>query len=162
MATRYVTEILGEINNDPTNITGVIQRYPVIKDLLQYAFDPTKKFLLPEGTPAFEPDPAPDLGMSEMNLYSVIRKLYVFCRADLTPEKRSQMFVQLLEQVHVTEASLMVAVKDQLLQTLYPSITPALLEGAGIIPTQPKVSHATPVTKQPRGKGGRFIRKIAK
>lgn len=157
---KYVTEILGGIDRNPSTMDDVLQHQPAIKELLTYAFDPARKFILPEGTPPFKPDPAPDLGMSSMNLLSVIRKLYVFCRSDLTQMKREQMFTQLLEEIHPKEAALMIAVKDQNLGSLYPELSKAVMSGVGNIPHQPVVSHATPVTKkkQPRTKNGKFAK----
>jgi hypothetical protein len=61
------------------------------------------------------------------------KKLYVFCRADLKPIKREQLFIGLLEEVHPEEAVVLLAVKDQKLNKLYSKITRKLLEGAGII-----------------------------
>jgi len=129
--TKYITEILEEINKSPSKIKSYVDNY-AIKTLLEYAFDPDKKFLLPEGKPPYKPDAAP-LGMSPGNLYQQIKKLYIFGRADVSKLRLEQLFIQMLESIHPTEAELMVAVKDKVLTDLYPNITKELLVEVGIL-----------------------------
>lgn len=129
---KYVTVMLKEINEDPS----LIEQYKndaALKIIFDYAFDPAKKFLLPEGEPPFKPAAEP-MGMTPTNLFSELRRLYVFLRADLTPIKRESLFVSFLEGVHPEEAAMLIAVKDQELHKLYPKITRKMLEKAGVIP----------------------------
>lgn len=132
---KYIPEVLDEIQNDPS----VIERY---KDhlgftiLMKYAFDPSLKMNLPKGTPPFKPDPAP-LGMTPTNLIAQVRRFYIFNRKDLPKARMEQLFVQLLEGIHPSEASIVVAAKDQNIPGLYPNITRELLEKHGIIPPLP-------------------------
>lgn len=133
---KYVTEMLDDINKDPT----LIEKYKndaALKIIFEYAFIPEKKFILPEGEPPFKPSDEP-MGMTPTNLFSELRRLYVFCRADLKPFKRESLFISFLEGVHPTEAKMLMAVKDQTLHKLYPKITRKLLEKAGMIPELPK------------------------
>jgi hypothetical protein len=60
--------------------------------------------------------------------------MYVFMRQDLKPIKRESLFIGLLEGIHPTEAAILIAVKDQKLQKMYPKITWKLVSDAGIIP----------------------------
>ena len=51
---KYVTEMLDDINKDPT----MIEKYKTdaaLKIIFEYAFIPEKKFILPEGEPPFKP-----------------------------------------------------------------------------------------------------------
>ena len=66
-------------------------------------------------------------------------------RQDLKPIKREGLFIGLLEGIHPTEAAILIAVKDQKLQKMYPKITWKLVSDAGIIPaiTQWKEKTAT-------------------
>ena len=133
---KYVTEMLDDINKDPT----LIEKYKndaALKIIFEYAFIPEKKFILPEGEPPFKPSDEP-MGMTPTNLFSELRRLYVFCRADLKPFKRESLFISFLEGVHPIEAKMLMAVKDQTLHKLYPKITRKLLEKAGMIPELPK------------------------
>jgi hypothetical protein len=61
--------------------------------------------------------------------------------------RRESLFIGLLEGIHPTEATVLIAVKDQKLQKLYPKITHKLVSDAGIIPApvekEKKVSEKT-------------------
>jgi hypothetical protein len=132
---KYVTEMLKDINNDPT----MIKQYKddgALRLIFEYAFDPEKKMVLPEDAPPFKPAAEP-LGMTPTNLFSELRRLYIFCRKDLTPLKRESLFVSLLEGVHPDEAKMLIAVKDQTLTKLYPKITHSLVYEAGFLKVAP-------------------------
>ena len=133
---KYVTVMLNEINEDPAKIE-LYKNDAALKIIFEYAFIPEKKFILPEGEPPFKPSAEP-MGMTPTNLFSELRRLYVFLRADLKPIKRESLFISFLEGVHPEEAKMLIAVKDQTLHKLYPKITRKVLEKAGMIPELPK------------------------
>lgn len=150
--TKYLTEMLDEMNSDKANFAKY-QTCAALKILLEYAFDPEKKFVLPDGDPPFKPDAGP-LGMSPANLLMEVKRFYVFCRKDLKPIKRETLFVQLLENIHPTEAKLMLHVKDQTLPKLYPKLTHKVLFDAGFIAVEPVAKASKPAKKaetQPAG-----------
>ena len=93
--------------------------------------------ILPEGEPPFKPSAEP-MGMTPTNLFSELRRMYVFCRADLKPLKRESLFISLLEGVHPDEAKMLIAVKDQKLTKMYPKITHKLVADVGIVPAPVK------------------------
>lgn len=128
---KYVTVMLDEINADPSKIE-LYKNDAALKIIFDYAFDPAKKFILPEGEPPFKPSAEP-MGMTPTNLFSELRRLYVFCREDLKPIKREGLFISFLEGVHPEEAKMLIAVKDQQLHKLYPKITRKMLEKAGVL-----------------------------
>lgn len=131
--TKYLTEMLEEIAADSTAIVKY-KDSTALKMLLEYAFLLEKKFILPIGDPPYKPDAAP-LGMCPTNLMQEIRRLYIFTAAkDLYPTRREQLFIQLLETVHPSEAKLMLAVKDQTLLELYPGLDVAALVNGGMLP----------------------------
>ena len=142
---KYVTVMLDEINEDPSKIE-LYKNDAALKIIFEYAFIPEKKFLLPEGEPPFKPAAEP-MGMTPTNLFSELRRLYVFLRADLKPIKREGLFISFLEGVHPTEAKMLIAVKEQELHKLYPKITRKLVESAGFIPPLEKKSAKTPENK---------------
>lgn len=145
--TKMITEMLEDINKD----TSAIEKYKShagLKFLFKHAFEKEHKFALPEGDPPFKPDAAP-LGMSPANFLMEMRRLYVFCRTDLTSMKRESLFINLLEAIHPSEAKVLLAVKDQNLNKLYPKITHQLVAGAGMI--NPSAEPATP-PKRGRGR----------
>ena len=135
MASKLITELLDEINKDPSAITKHAGN-GALRLLFEHAFDPAKKFALPEGSPPYKEDAAP-IGMSPGNLHMEMRKLYIFCRKDLTPLRRETLFVQLLENIHPSEATVVLAIKDQNLTKLYPKITHKLVYEAGMIAVAP-------------------------
>jgi hypothetical protein len=125
MATKLITEILTEINEDATTIVKYKDN-GALRLIFEHAFDPAKKFVLPEGDPPFKQDAAP-IGMSPANLFMEARKLYVFCRQDLNAVRRETLFIQLLENLHPSEAKMLLALKEQKLTKLYPKITHKLV-----------------------------------
>lgn len=132
---KFIVEMLDEINKDPKQI----EKYKdnaALTLLFKFAFHPNGKFLLPEGDPPYKEDAAP-LGMSPANLTMEVKKFINFCRADLKPMKREQLFIQLLESVHPSEAKLILAVKDQNIPKLYKKITHKLVYEAGMVPNAP-------------------------
>lgn len=137
---KYITQLLEDINDDPKKLEQYAkdQVYSnTLKVLFENAFDPAKKWILPEGEPPFKPAAEP-IGMTPSNLYGEMRRLYVFTRADLHAVKRESLFISLLEGVHPSEAELLIAVKDQTLHKKYPKITRKLVESCGFIPALPK------------------------
>jgi hypothetical protein len=129
---KYLTEILDEINKNPKKLEEY-KTDPDIDLLFKYAFHPNGKMILPEGDPPYKPDAAP-MGMSPAVFRQELQRLYIFCRKDLTPIKREQLFISLLESIHPDEAKVMIAVKDQKLDKLYKKITRKVVEQAGIVP----------------------------
>jgi hypothetical protein len=142
---QYLTEMLKEINDNPKAIDKHKDEF-LLKVLFAHNFLPNYKMLLPEGDPPFKPADQP-LGMTDTNLYTEARRMYVFCDATLKPMKREQLFVGLLEGIHPTEAEVIIAVKDQKLQKMFPKITWKLVSDAGIIPAPPKKEKAKEATE---------------
>jgi len=86
---------------------------PIVQSLLKYAFDPSIKFLLPEGDPPYKPCEFLD---QESRLYSEARLMYLFIEGgnpNLTKLKREMLFIQLLEGVHKDDAVLLCYIKDK-------------------------------------------------
>lgn len=133
---KYLTEVLDEINSDVKKINEYVNDQ-ALKFIFEYAFDEDKKFDLPEGEPPFKKDGAP-LGMTPANLRMETKKFYVYTRKDLKPIRKEQLFIGLLEAIHPDEAKLLIAIKDQKLNKLYPKITRNLLEGVNLIKPKEK------------------------
>ena len=84
-----------------------------IKTILQGAFDPRVKWLLPEGTPPYKVN---DLVDQENVLIKDCRKLVYFVEGghpNLKQLKREAMFIELLEAVTPADAKLLCAIKDK-------------------------------------------------
>lgn len=96
--------------------------------ILQYALDPRIKWLLPDGIPPFKKNEFLD---QESNLYSEIRRLYLFIEGgnpNLTPVKREMLFIGLLEMIAPSDAMLLCAAKDKKLP--YKTITKEIVNEA--------------------------------
>lgn len=140
---KYITEILEEVNKDPKSLEKY-KTNAALKFIFQYAFIPEQKFDLPEGTPPFKEDPAP-LGMSRANFVMETKKLYIFTKQkELNKVRKEHLFIQLLENIHPSEAKLLIAVKDQKLNKLYKKVTADLAADYGFIPRQSKNEESTP------------------
>jgi hypothetical protein len=140
---KYITEILEEVDKDPKSLEKY-KTNAALKFIFQYAFIPEQKFDLPEGTPPFKEDPAP-LGMSRANFVMETKKLYIFTKQkELNKVRKEHLFIQLLENIHPSEAKLLIAVKDQKLNKLYKKVTADLAADYGFIPRQSKNEESTP------------------
>jgi hypothetical protein len=136
MTTKHITDVLKELNENPELLKTAYKKNgsnSPLELLFQYAFLPSKKFLLPEDEPPFKKDSAP-LGMSPVRFISEVKKFNLFCRSDISSSKRENIFIQLCESIHPSEAKILIAIKDQQLQKLYPNITYAKLADAGYLP----------------------------
>ena len=132
---KFIPEILDEINTDPSKLKEY-KDHAGLKMIFDYAFNPAKKFDLPEGEPPFKKDAAP-IGMSPANLMMELRRLYVFTKERELPKvRRETLFIQLLENLHPSESVLLCAVKDQKLSKLYKKITADLLVDTGFLPEE--------------------------
>lgn len=129
---KFIPEILDECNKDVALLANYKTNAP-LKFIFEYAFIPENKFDLPEGDPPFKQDAAP-IGMSPGNFTQETKKLYIFSKArDLKPVRREHLFIQLLENIHPSEAKVLLAVKDQKLNKLYKNITAKVVSEHGFI-----------------------------
>ena len=111
--------------------------------------------------------------MFPTNMYLEARRIgYIFKREDLTPVKREGLFIEMLESVPHAEAKILLAIKDQRLDKVYPKITPAVASKIAEIDTkeadkmiaeaqdaEEKAKKPHQSTKQKRGPDGKFIKK---
>lgn len=84
-----------------------------IKTVLQGAFDPRVRWLLPEGIPPFRKNDIPD---QEPVFIRECRKLTYFvdgAHPNLKQQKREAMFIELLENVAPADAILLCSIKEK-------------------------------------------------
>lgn len=136
MAKKFITEILAEIQADETKIAEYLTN-TTLKAIFEYSYLAEKAFKLPEGHPPYREAPEP-LGMTPTNFLQTIRTWPNFSREDIKPIKREQLFINLLEGVHVAEAELMIAIKDGKLTKLYPFATRKFGEDHGFLTQMPQ------------------------
>lgn len=112
-----IAEILDKASNMKTKKEKIdflrVNDNSALRNILKYAYDPSIKFLLPEGEPPFKRSEFPDgHGM----LYSEARKLYLYVEGgnpNLTQLRREMLFINFLESLDPKDADLMINVKDK-------------------------------------------------
>ena len=115
-----VYEMLENVDKEKTKAKKIslLQDYGKHKALmvvLDFAFDPGWKWLLPEGTPPYSP------AAKEADVQSVLkadyRRLQYFVNTPqgsaTKPLRRETMFIEMLEAVDRNDAKLLVAAKDK-------------------------------------------------
>lgn len=136
--TKYVTEVLKEINDNPSLLQTTYKKNDTLQGsplhvIFWCAFTAAGKFRLPEGTPPFK-EAAEPIGMTPARFIAETKKFRNFCREDISSVRRETMFIQLLEGLHPEECKILIAIKDQKLTDLYPNITRQVVADAGYVP----------------------------
>jgi hypothetical protein len=115
---------------------------PSLGQLIRYAYDGVFEWDLPDGAPPYTPNEYLD---QESNLYSEIRRLYIFLKGSgdhVPPSKKHLLFAGMLEAMSREDAELLIAVKDG---TLPYGITQEFiiqeLPGQLVSPRQPKTEE---------------------
>jgi len=120
---------------------------PVLIGILQVNFNPDVKIHLPDGEPPFKKDTSIPVGYSETNLYTEWRRMYIWLdeNINLTKMRKEQLFTQMLEGIHWSEAETVCLAKDKKLQTKFKSLKEDLVREAfpQILPAKKK-SEPTP------------------
>lgn len=143
--TKSISELLKEISGNPNLLSTKYRGYAALQIVFSFAFLPEKKFLLPEGMPPYKQNTDP-MGLSPTNFMNELRRLYIFSpERELNQTRREALFIQLLETIHPDDAILLIAIKDQTLDQLYPVITKQLLVDAGFLPASVLVKEETVV-----------------
>jgi len=98
---------------------------PQLRAVLKSSFDPKIEWVLPEGDVPYAKNDAP-AGTEHTTLATESRKLWHFIKGadNETPQwKKEQMFVQMLEGLHESEAELIVNAKDKKLHQVYKGLS---------------------------------------
>ena len=100
--------------------------------LLKAAFDPTKLWVFPVGDVPYTPNEAP-AGTEHTVLAQEAKKLWRFIEGADNVTKQHQkenMFFQMLEGLHESEAKLLVNAKDKKLHQIYKGLSAAVVKEA--------------------------------
>ena len=96
-----------------------------LRMVLKSSFDPRIEWDLPEGDVPYTPNEAPE-GTEHNMLVHEARTLYHYIKGGnpkLTQNRRENMFIQLLEGLHRSEAEIIVAAKDKGLHRKYKGLS---------------------------------------
>ena len=89
-----------------------------MKIVLRGAFDTGIQWQVPDTKPPYEPNDAPDYDLADMKLQLEAKKIGRFATfngnptaqgKDLSKTRREQLFIQLLEGLHVSEAEILLS-----------------------------------------------------
>ena len=118
---------------------AVLKQYDnaVLRTVLRLNFDPNVKLDLPEGPAPFQTDRTlPDHTLSDSNLYNEARRLYIFepgnpkYNPNVKKMQKENIWIQILEGIHYTEADMLNIMKDKQLSKHYKGLTEALVREA--------------------------------
>lgn len=126
---KNISVILDEANK---NILSLTEHFAnsYFRNIMDAAYIPEKKFLLPEGDPPFVMSPNHMDQVSGV-FWQVAKKLNMFQRSDIKPFRREVLFIQALESLSPVDAKILLCVKDQNLTKLYPNLTKEALVKIG-------------------------------
>lgn len=144
MATRTAkdtyTPLLSEVLKKVHNAKTKDKKVEILKDydseplrmIIKSSFDPNIVWLIPEGEVPFKVNEAEE-GTEHTLLQKEAKKLYRFVKGgdDETPRfRKEQMFVQMLEGLHSSEAELLIAAKDKRLHQVYKGLSENVVKEA--------------------------------
>ena len=135
-ATLLFSEILDKVHKAKTKA----QKVKILRDhnnaslrmVIKSSFDPKIEWAMPEGSPPFMPNDAP-AGTDHTRLATEAKKLYHFIKGgdNVTAKtKKENMFIQMLEGLHESEAKLIVAAKDKKLHQIYKGLSKDVVKEA--------------------------------
>jgi len=113
-------EILKKAGNQRSNANKIklLREFdsPELRSLVKSSYDPGIRWLLPEGDVPYDKKDYKLGDGSHKFLFTEISTLYHFVKGgnpSLKQPKREQMFIELLESLHESEAELLILAKDK-------------------------------------------------
>lgn len=94
------------------------------------AYKPECKLRLPDGDPPYKKNSISSIQTKGV-FWETIKKINIFQRKEIRQLRAEQLFIQALELMNEDDAKVMVAMKDQELDKLYPTITLDTLKEVG-------------------------------
>lgn len=134
--TPLLSEVLKKVHNAKTKEKKVeiLRQYDCepLRMVIKSSFDPKIEWMIPEGAVPFKENEAEE-GTEHTVLRKEARKLYRFVKGgdDTTPRfKKENMFIQMLEGLHKTEAQLLIDAKDKKLHQVYKGLSKEVVKEA--------------------------------
>jgi hypothetical protein len=134
--TPLLSEVLKKVHNAKTKEKKVelLKQYDCepLRMVLKSSFDPNIQWLLPEGEVPFRANESEE-GTEHTVLRREAKKLYRFIKGgddSLQQMKRENMFIQMLEGLHISEAELLVNAKDKKLHQVYKGLSDNVVKEA--------------------------------
>jgi len=134
--TPLLSEVLKKVHNAKTKDkkVAILKEYDCdpLRMIIKSSFDPKMEWLIPEGEVPFKPNDAEE-GTEHTVLRREARKLYRFLKGGdntLSGFKRENMFIQMLEGLHKSEAQVVIDAKDKKLHQTYKGLSTAVVKEA--------------------------------
>lgn len=131
---QLISEIIQKVSNAKTRDEKIeILRYydsPALRSVLVWNFDSRVESMIPDGEVPYTPNDVP-IDTDHSKLLHEWKKFNYFVKgvSTLTQAKRENMFIELLENLHKSEAEILCLVKDKHLHKRY-KITKVVVQDA--------------------------------
>lgn len=134
--TPLLSEVLKKVHNAKTKAKKVelLQKYDcdALRAIIKSSFDPNIEWVIPEGEVPFKANDAEE-GTEHTVLRREYKKLYRFIKGgddQLVGFKRENMFIQLLEGLHKSEAEIVISAKDKKLHQAFKGLSENVVKEA--------------------------------
>ena len=140
MAVQTYTPLLSEVLKKVHNAKTKDKKIEILREndheslrmVIKSSFDPNIEWLIPEGNVPFKENEAEE-GTEHTVLRREAKKLYRFIKGGdntLPQFKREDIFIQLLEGLHKSEAQLVIDAKDKRLHQVYKGLSKEVVKDA--------------------------------
>lgn len=134
--TPLLSEVLKKVHNAKTKAKKVelLQKYDcdALRAIIKSSFDPNIEWVIPEGEVPFKANDAEE-GTEHTVLRREYKKLYRFIKGgddQLVGFKRENMFIQMLEGLHKSEAEIVISAKDKKLHQAFKGLSENVVKEA--------------------------------
>ena len=134
--TPLLSEVLKKVHNAKTKDkkVAILKEYDCdpLRMIIKSSFDPNIEWLIPEGEVPYKKNESEE-GTEHTVLRREARKLFRFVKGGdntLPNFKRENMFIQMLEGLHYTEAQLIIDAKDKKLHQVYKGLSKEVVKEA--------------------------------
>ena len=134
--TPLLSEVLRKVHNAKTKAKKIelLKEHDTdaLRMIIKGSFDPNIEWLIPEGNVPYEKNDSPE-GTEHTMLAMEAKKLFRFIKGGdntLPQFKRENMFIQMLEGLHETEAELLINTKDKKLHQVYKGLSKEVVKEA--------------------------------
>ena len=134
--TPLLSEVLKKVHNAKTKAKKVelLKKYDcdALRVIIKSSFDPNIEWVIPQGEVPFEANDAEE-GTEHTVLRREYKKLYRFVKGgddNLVGFKRENMFIQMLEGLHKSEAELVISAKDKKLHQAFKGLSENVVKEA--------------------------------